>query len=279
MKRSKRREIARDTLKILEAGEYKNKAGKTISIAAQQKAAEKNTRLFRPEELLELIQKDPAPPRNQATLFAVNPLSTLDSVRQEYTADPKVICLNFASARNPGGGFLNGSQAQEESIARATGLYPCLLKGEGYYVANRAIETCLYTDHMIYAPGVPLLKDEKGELLEEAVNCSILTAPAVNTGVVLRNEPDHIPQIEPRMSRRIEMVLAVCAELQYETLILGAWGCGVFRNDPEVIAQMFHQHLHGKFKNQFKKVVFSIYAREERFIQPFQKYFGEPNHS
>lgn len=274
MKRSKRREIAKDTLKILEAGFYKTEGGKHVSIAAQQKAAEKNTRLYKPEELLDLIQIDLGSPHDTPTVFEVNPLTTLNAVRKEYPADQNVVCLNFASARNPGGGFLNGSQAQEESVARATGLYPCLLKGQGYYVANRAIETCLYTDHMIYAPEVPVLKDEEGDLLNEVVHCSVLTAPAVNTGVVLHNEPDNIPQIEPMMSRRIAMVLAVCAQQKHETLVLGAWGCGVFRNDPQIIARMFHEHLNGSFKNQFKRVVFSIYARDDRFIKPFQELFS-----
>lgn len=273
MKRSNRREIARDTLKILEAGFYLNKAGAKVNIAKTQKLAEANTILYTPEVLYQLLESKEETDTTFETVYEVNGLTTLDSVRQEYLQDKNIVCLNFASARNPGGGFLNGSQAQEESIARATGLYPCQLKAEAYYKANRQSETCLYTDHIIYSPHVPILKDEAGKLLDDYCPVAVITAPAVNTGVVLRNEPANIEKIEPYMSRRIDMVLAICQKHQHETLVLGAWGCGVFRNDPVVIARMFKEKLAGSYRNQFKRVVFSIYAKDEKFIKPFQKNF------
>ena len=273
MKKSKRALIAKNTLEILRRGYYKNQNGKQVTIAKAQKEAEKGTILYKPDDLLELIESIDLEQTGADTEFVVNGLTSLDSVRNEYHSEENLVCLNFASARNPGGGFLNGSQAQEESIARATGLYPCQLKAEGYYLSNRKIRTCLYTDHIIYSPKVPVIKNEAGDLLDQPVFASIITAPAVNTGVVLRNEPDNIPEIEPVMKRRMDMVLAICKKHQYQTLILGAWGCGVFRNDPEVIAVMFKDLLFGKYKNQFKKVVFSVYAKDERFINPFKKAF------
>lgn len=273
MKKSTRREIARDTLRALEHGFYINKHGNSIDFKAHQDYAENNTKLFRPDELLELIKEHPDLEQKEQTTFVVNRLTTLNSVRQEFSTDPNLVCLNFASARNPGGGFLNGSQAQEESIARATGLYPCQLLAEDYYKSNRATRTCLYTDHIIYSPTVPILKDEDGTYLDDLYYSAIITAPAVNTGVVLRNEPHNIDQIEEVMYRRIDMVLRICQIYGHKTLILGAWGCGVFRNDPEVIARMFDTLLRGKYNNVFHKVVFSIYSRNERFILPFQNTF------
>ncbi|MEM9823832.1 MAG: TIGR02452 family protein [Bacteroidota bacterium] len=273
MKKSKRVLIAKDTLSILDQGYYINSKGQNIPIKQAQKNAIAQTLLYRPEELVKMIREEVQERTDQTTAFLVNGHTTLDSVRKEYKIDPNLVCLNFASARNPGGGFLNGSQAQEESIARATGLYPCLLKAEPYYVANRKITTCIYTDHMIYAPKVPVIKVEDGTLMEAANFVSIITAPAVNTGVVLRNEPQNIDKIPSRMRQRIDMVLAICKKHQHQTLILGAWGCGVFRNDPQQIAQMFYESLMGKYRNQFKKVVFSVYSKNERFIKAFQEVF------
>lgn len=273
MKRSTRREIAKNTLKILEDGFYINEKGKKIDLRKAQKNAENNTKVYTPQALIKLIEQAPTRATEIQTEFVVNDLTTLDAVRKEYSSETKLICLNFASARNPGGGFLNGSQAQEESIARATGLYKCQLRGEEYYKKNRQIDTCLYTDYMIYAPIVPILKDELGRLLEQPSYVSIITAPAVNTGVVLRNEPTNIEKIAETMRRRIEMVLAICHENHYKTIVLGAWGCGVFRNDPKVIAKMFKEQLTEKYKNVFDKVVFAIYSKEERFITPFRKEF------
>lgn len=148
-----------------------------------------------------------------------------------------------------------------------------------YYSVNRKLKTCLYSDHIIYAPEVPIIKNEAGELLDKAVSASIITAPAVNAGAVLRNESlENIEQIEVRMKQRMDMVLAICSHLNYQNLVLGAWGCGVFQNAPSVIARMFKELLLGKYKNQFKKIVFAIYAKDERFIKPFRNEFGLAKH-
>jgi len=274
MKRSTRAVIAKDTLAILKKGSYQNKLNQPVHLAKAQRQAEQQTFLYEPEPLLELLQKPLPDAPSVNTEFVVNALSTLDSVRAQYPHDPNLVCLNFASAKNPGGGFLNGSQAQEESLARATGLYPCQLKAENYYKTNRKFSSCLYTGHIIYSPNVPILKDEKGQLLDELVFSSMITAPAVNAGAVQRNEPQNVKKINQFMQRRMEMVFAICKQQKHETLILGAWGCGVFQNEPALIARLFKELLFGKYKNQFKRVVFSIYAKEERFIKPFYAEFG-----
>ena len=273
MQKSKRKETARRCLNILSEGFYINQKAQRIDIHPLQHAAVDGTILYTPDKLHVLLA-DERPKPAFGTEFVVNDLTTLDSVRAEYPADNRVLCLNFASARNPGGGFLKGSQAQEESIARATGLYPCLLKAEEYYVANRRHPSCIYTDHIIYAPDVPVLMDEDGNLLEKPITTTIITAPAVNTGVVMRQESDKIDEIVPRMRQRIDMVLAISLAQKHQTLVLGAWGCGVFRNDPIVIAGLFHELLTGKYVGQFRRVVFSVYARDERFIRPFQDQFS-----
>ena len=121
---------------------------------------------------------------------------------------------------------------------------------------------------------MPIIKDEAGEPLDAPTLASMITAPAVNTGVVLRQEPANIEWIEPVLKRRMEMVLALCLKHNHKTLVLGAWGCGVFQNDPAVVAGMFKELLLGKYKNQFERVVFAIYARNDRFILPFQAEFG-----
>ncbi len=272
MKRSKRRVIAQDTLAILEQGFYENQHQKQVSLKKEQAYALAQTHLYTPDELEVLVLK-PLPSPKSTTLFEVNGKTTFDSVRDELQQNEDVLCLNFASARNPGGGFLNGSQAQEESIARASGLYPCLLKAEDYYKINRTTSSCLYTHHMIYSPKVPILKDEEGDLLDDIALTTVITAPAVNAGVVRRNEAQNIKKIEPTMLHRIDLMLAICAHHQHPVLILGAWGCGVFQNDPALIAQQFYELLTTKYKNQFEKVVFSVYSKNPRFITPFEELF------
>ena len=128
---------------------------------------------------------------------------------------------------------------------------------------------------MIYSPHVPILKDETGNYLEELVTASMITAPAVNTGVVRQRESKKISKIEEVMKRRIEKVLAIALKHGHSTIVLGAWGCGVFQNNPNDIAQYFREVIEGKFEQQFRKIVFAIYAKNERFIKPFKEEFLE----
>lgn len=275
MSKSTRSETAKETLRIIEQGYYENKNQKRISIAKLQAFAVEKTTLYRPEELNLLIRElNIDVPILSSTKYEVTGETTLNAVRRlTLEGEKNILCLNFASAKNPGGGFLGGAQAQEESITRSSGLYPTLLLAPDYYETNRKNRSCLYTDHMIYSPKVPIFKLEDGTNMDDVITCSVITAPAVNTGVVKRNEPQNILNIEPYMRRRIEMVLALSLKHGYDSLVLGAWGCGVFQNDPREIALWFEDILKGKYRDQFKRVVFAVYARNERFIRPFRERF------
>ncbi|MDF1697553.1 MAG: TIGR02452 family protein [Saprospiraceae bacterium] len=273
--RETRKQIAQDTLQIIKQGYYKNAQGNTIDIAQVQTNAEQNTHLYSPKESDELLKKFIEQPLSKATEYTVVRQTTLDATRALIAEGyQNALCLNFASAKNAGGGFLGGSQAQEESIARSTGLYPCQIQCNAYYETNRNTKSCIYTDYMIYSPNVPIFKDEEGHNLEELTSCSIITAPAVNTGVVKRREPEKMATIEDIMKRRIRKVLAISLKHGHDALVLGAWGCGVFQNDPKEVASYFKELLSGEFKDHFKKIVFAVYSRNNKFIQPFLEAFG-----
>jgi uncharacterized protein (TIGR02452 family) len=273
MKQSRRIEIAKDTLEILEKGHYTNNKGEKVDITLIQKKAEDNTRLYKPQELDEMRAETKYESSFQ-TRYEVNNETTLDAARRlAAEGEENVMILNFASAKNPGGGFLGGALAQEECIARATGMYPCLLQANEYYAYNRKLGTCLYSDHMIYSPQVPILKTEDGELLDEVVCTTIITSPAANAGAVRKNEEKNADKIVPVMRRRIEKLLALCLHHKHTTLVLGAWGCGVFRNDPAIIAELFREALSGNFANQFNRVVFAVKTSDENIIEPFRQQF------
>jgi uncharacterized protein (TIGR02452 family) len=146
------------------------------------------------------------------------------------------------------------------------------------YEHNRRLSTCLYSDYMIYSPGVPVFRDDSGKLLESPYKVSFITAPAVNAGAVKRNERENIPLISPTLSARLEKVLWVAAQHQHETLVLGAWGCGVFGNDPGTIAGLFAEALGsgGKFHNCFKLVVYAVYDRTpgQEVLSSFQQHLA-----
>jgi uncharacterized protein (TIGR02452 family) len=279
MKKSTRIQIAEDSLLIITQGHYVNANGMTVSTQEDQQRSVDNSLHYTEPMLKSALPKVEAllaTPATGTTHFEVTGATSLEASRQlVLSGAPFVMCLNFASAKNPGGGFLNGSQAQEESIARSSGLYQSITHHMDFYKTNRALDTCLYTDAMIYSPEVPVWKDDEGNALDEYYKLSIITSPAVNAGAVIRNEPNHVDDIEPVMLRRMEKVLAVSLLHGHKTLVLGAWGCGVFQNDPDHVARYFAQHLkEGKFKNRFERIVFAIKSNDERFIEPFRHHFA-----
>jgi uncharacterized protein (TIGR02452 family) len=282
MNRKSRATLGQEAVEIVERGWYTLDGGERVDIKEAVSFCLEGTKLFVPEELGSLVEKyrADASSNSRPTEFAVTNESTLSAARRLVLerCRPNTLCLNFASAKNPGGGFLGGSQAQEESLARASGLYASLLKQPAYYEANRECRTPIYTNHMILSPAVPVFRNDDGDLLAEPFAVGMLTSPAVNAGAVRTNRPGDIPEIRPAMAKRIASVLAVAAHAGYDHLVLGAWGCGVFRNDPEEVSELFANVLfnEGIFTNRFSSVVFAILDRspEENYIGPFKRRFS-----
>ena len=279
-KRSTRAAIAQETLSILDRGHYSVPGGRQVSIADELGAARTGSVLYTPDQL-EIVVKDVLVTLQHradstGTTFEVVNETTLNAARRLLSEEGsgRVLALNFASAKHPGGGFQGGSQAQEESLARASGLYACLVQHRGMYEANERFGSCLYTDHMIYSPHVPVFRDDEDVLLEGSYLLSFITAPAVNAGAVKDNEHD---RVGPVMLARIKKVLAVAVLHGYQTVVLGAWGCGVFRNDPERVAGWFAEHLteSGAFRSAFRRVVFVVLdpSSQGANIQPFVRRF------
>nr|WP_225955226.1 TIGR02452 family protein [Kibdelosporangium phytohabitans] len=262
------RGIARDTVAICDRGSYSTAAG-TVMFADAVARAVASTRLYTPEDVLRLPEQQAALPgvevTNESTLAAAHRLGG------------PVACLVFASARNPGGGFLNGAQAQEESIARGSALYPCLLAAKDFYTHHRADDDLTYSDRVVHSPDVPVFRNDKGTLLPEPCPVAFLTAAAPNRTAVVRNQPERADGIPAALERRAARVLRVASVHGHRRLVLGAWGCGVFGNDPATVARAFRNALHDN--RYFDEVVFAVLDRQsgtptltsfaEQFTQPW----------
>lgn len=260
MSKEKRIETARETLDIIEKGYYKNSKGGIINIAEATKKAIANSTLLRPSDFAEIEAEvtEILKSRNFITEFEVKNEGSVNAILRCYKPSSNTACLNFASAKYPGGGFLEGSPAQEECLARATALYPCINQMQEMYAFNKNLKTSLYSDYMIFSEQVPVFRDNDDNILDKPVEVSIITSPAVNAGAVRQNEPENIGSIDTVMQSRIIKVLNVALVKQVDTLILGAWGCGVFQNNPETIAKLFAEQLKGRYKNAFAKVIFAV---------------------
>ncbi|RFU88122.1 TIGR02452 family protein [Streptomyces triticagri] len=268
------RATAQHTQEIVAAGHYVLPDGRRVDLAADVAAAADGTALFGPEPVAAGDARtgsgaDRA--ASAATRFETTAESSLEAAHRLLTppadapaegADP-VAVLNFASARNPGGGFLNGAQAQEEALCRASALYHCLLRAPDYYAHHRADRDPFYTDRVIHSPGVPVFRDDRGALLQVPYRVGFLTSPAPNAGVILSRTPDAAPRIAQALARRAERVLETATACGYRRLVLGAWGCGVFRNDPAQVAAAFRALLAdgGRFEAAFSQVVFAVLDR------------------
>ncbi len=280
--RMNRRAIAEQTLAMIEQGWYENERGERVDLGQAVDHCRQQTRVYTPSQLAEMLAK-PANKDGQAanrnTTFTVTNETTLSAARRmvvEHGA-ANAVCLNFASAKNPGGGFLGGSQAQEESLARSSALYAAIEPRQDYYEANRRTHSPLYTDHMILSPAVPVFRTDDGALLDEAYTLGMLTAPAVNAGALSKRGAEERAARKPTMDRRVQYVLEICRTAGYQNLILGAWGCGVFRNDPREIAQLFGDALlrNPRFAHCFAEVTFAVldHSANEEIITPFRAQF------
>lgn len=254
------RGIAKDTESIVRAGRYRTPEGREVSIERALATALSGTRLYGPEPVPMAVLDTGRSPAVEVT-----DETSLRAARRTTGESPaKVAVLNYASARNPGGGYLNGAQAQEESLCRGSALHATLLRAPEFYAHHRAERSALYTDRVIHSPGVPVFRDDRGRLLESPYTAGFLTSPAPNAGVVRSRYPDLVPRIPAVLASRAERVLEVAAVRGYRRLVLGAWGCGVFMNDPADVAGAFRALLTGgaRFAGHFEQIVFGIPDRD-----------------
>jgi uncharacterized protein (TIGR02452 family) len=268
------RGIARETEEIVAAGGYRSPGGHGISLTDAIEAARSGTRMLGPGPVPVSVPVASAPATD--TLIEVTGESSLEAARRLGTA---TAVLNFASARNPGGGYLNGAQAQEEALCRASALYTCLLRAPEFYDHHRTHRDPFYTDRVIHSPAVPVFRDDRGRLLDEPFTAGFLTAAAPNAGVVRRTMPDRVAELPHALATRAERVLETAAAHGHRRLVLGAWGCGVFQNDPAQVAGAFRGLLGpgGRFAGAFEHVVFGVLDRTRGAVvrEAFARTFPE----
>src|SRR5262245_60179716 len=273
--RNQRAEMARETVQIFARGHYLSPAGQRVDISADVAASVAGTCEYPPDHIVRMPQGLRG---RHATQFVVQNETTLAAAGR-LTVKHRTIALNFASARNPGGGFLSGSEAQEESLARSSSLYACL-DGRSMYPFHRRHGDALYTDYVIYSPSVVVFRNDDGKLMEAPFTCSFLTAPAPNAGAVLQSDPTRGDELRRAFESRINKVLSVAATQGYDAIILGAWGCGVFKKEPRDVAAQSEYAPAVDFAGVFWLVCFAFLDRSASamVIAPFAQAFGGSQH-
>lgn len=178
--------------------------------------------------------------------------------------------LNFASATNPGGGVEKGASAQEECLCRVSTLYPCLVDQKmraSFYTPHRKNGNALHNDDIIYTPNVLVIKDDDHNLLSEPFSVDIISCAAPNLRERPSNQYNTGDTIKVQISdnellalheKRARKIFSSAIANGVEILILGAFGCGAFQNNPHIVAQAYKNVL-PDFAHYFHTIEFAIF--------------------
>lgn len=213
---------------------------------------------------------------NKDTTILLEATDTISSAIRHK--NEKCTILNFASYKNPGGGFMKDMLAQEEAICYCTNLYDTLLENQEWYNAHaKTLHGGYYTNESLFSKNITVLASAPGNLMaeDECFTVDVLTCAAPNWTRTLRYGCDSIENASAATTTRIYYVMAVLAEQKCETLILGAFGCGVFKNDPNLVAQTFKNLLYDYYPGIFKKVVFAIPDENSQNYKAFKTAFAK----
>lgn len=286
-RRRERSQIASETLSILDKGYYTTDTKNNVHIDEMLNYSLENTQLYASKSfvrsnrrLRKVVTTLPraVPEGKFETNVKVLDCTTFSAARKLIHETGNACVLSFASAKNRGGGFLNGSQAQEECLARSSALYSCLSVPavEYFYTYHNQNRDFCYSDLVVFADKVPFFREDSGSLLKRPLCISVVSCAAPNNRECKKRQyPEE--KVRQSMESRIDTILTVCAMNEQKNIVLGAFGCGVFRNDPNEVSFLFRQLLNSKFTGVFENVIFAILdnGRSGRIIQAFRHMFAE----
>ena len=201
---------------------------------------------------------------------------TFEAAQDYAKLGEKVAVLNFASSTNPGGGVVNGAGAQEECLCRISTLYFTLDTDENwkrFYNPHRKARTPLHNDDILYTKNITVFKSDttSPKLLPENewYDVDVITCAApnlrekpqnyCNTGesdVAVSITPEKLYDIHVQRARKI---LDIAAMHEIKNLVLGAFGCGAFKNDPNVVARAYADVLKD-YDGVFENIEFAVYC-------------------
>ena len=215
----------------------------------------------------------PTPPYAESAQVIVTKNRSFEAARPYAEQGIKTAVLNFASSTNPGGGVTSGASAQEECLCRVSTLYPCLKDEsmwDAFYAPHRKARNPLHNDDIIYTKDVIVFKDDDYQPLPQPFTVDVITcaAPTLREQSSNRYNPsdgDKAPDITPEdllalHEKRGRQILSAAAANGAEVIVLGAFGCGAFKNNPAVVAQAYANIL-PDYLHYFRTIEFAVYCR------------------
>jgi uncharacterized protein (TIGR02452 family) len=263
--RDKARMLGITAVQAAQHGYYTNASGERVELRRQIEQACTGKRSIAPEDDLSAVGSNV----HEVTRVQVANETTLQAARRLVNVGFRPLALNFANGIHPGGGFLNGARAQEEVLCRSSALYSTLVYDRMYdFHRHRALPDS--SDWAIYSPNVPVFRTDDGESLDAPWLLSFITSAAPYALRVGQPASGNL------LRQRIWRILGIASALGYESLILGAWGCGAFGNDPNRTAADFREALETTYQGHFSEVVFAItdWSSERKTLGPFRDVFS-----
>lgn len=241
---------------------------RNVRLKADIKHTMEHSVVFNPSLMYPKLQPSPDHP----TQIVVTGKRTFEAA--ETWKSNRVAVLNFADAIHPGGGVKWGSSAQEESLCRCSTLYPVLDTPANHILYYQDWSNdCRYSDKIIWTPGVTVFKSDGSvpHLRDEPewYKVDVITCAAPN----LREHSISNMELYGIHVKRAVHIMTVAALFQTDVLILGAFGCGAFRNNPEIVAQAYRDVVK-QFDGYFYRIEFAVYdSKFSNNKEVFQKYF------
>ncbi len=291
MKKRKNIALIQETLEICENGSY-DAGGKTVNLGltgSQMSEAQ----VFLPDEIRSMSEADAeiGAEADVADTAATCAFSCENkdalSLARELHNDPsygdgnganKILLLNLASAVKPGGGVRDGMGGQEEDLCRKSSLLLSLESdaAKAYYEYNEKLDTLMGSDGVIVSPYVAVFRDAEEELLDEPFTISVITCAAPNLRFGLEGKTQE--EYEKMLSDRIEGLLRCATGIGYKNIILGAFGCGAFKNDAALVSDTFYRVLTGSAGRGLEHADFAVLCtpgKEYNFNEFSRNFSGE----
>ncbi len=254
--RRRRREVFLQTMNLVNSGKYISEKGNEILIPDAEIMA--SSTVFYDREI-----PDTKKQKYQTIELTVEPEDCVLIGKRLRNDGYNPAILNMASGRNPGGGVISGAGAQEENLFRRSNLFKSLYQFADFasqYGIKKSKNQYPLNFHFggIYTPDAFFFRGEEKKgypLLDSPYRLSVISVPAVN----LRDHRITKNDYYVTMKDKIHTILRIGFEHGHDSLVLSAFGCGAYGNDPEIVALMFLDVFNEtEFQGSFKKIVFAI---------------------
>ena len=256
-------DVYQETIKAVLNGKYTAPDGTVVELGSDREMRE-NSRFYSRRFTVRDI-----PAHKEPTKVELLATDSISAGKQLLDEGYNPVVLNFANAFNPGGGVINGSRAQEESLFRCTNLFRSLYQykdyAEEYGVEKSSSQYPLDLRFGgVYTPYATVFRESKGNSYEFLAHPFKLSFIAV---AALRRFADREMNLKPMTDSEIDRTLSKMRTIfriglyqGHDALVLGAFGCGAFKNPPSLIAELFKKVMDSpEFRNKYRKIVFAVF--------------------